>query len=304
MKTAARLSAVLAALWLVPGCGRPDMGSAVAESADSSKQAAQMPMARMAMGGASAGGPPAAAGEGAPGSPAARLPELQGASSDRYLIREGTVTVQTADVRKAAAEITESATQAGGYVADGSETTDPIQGVAVTLLIRVPAARFDAITSRVTSLGRLIDKRVSAEDVTEEYVDSDSRVRNLKRTEERLLAHLSRTGKLADTLAIERELTRVREEIEQTSGRLRFLSHRIAFCSLTVTLRETARQRPVEPAESWSSRQVASDAGRSLVCFARSIWSMVIWVAIWSPVWALLVGLGVWLVRRGRRPAP
>ncbi|MCX6361288.1 MAG: DUF4349 domain-containing protein [Armatimonadetes bacterium] len=299
MMTAARLATVLAVLGFLAGCGRSDMERSEVAGADSAKQAAQMPAARMAM-----GGPPAAPGESAAGSPAARLPELQAASSDRYLRREGTITLEADDVRKAAAEVTASATQAGGYVADGSEATDPIQGVAVTLLIRVPATRFDGITSQVTALGRLIEKHVSAQDVTEEYVDSDSRVRNLKRTEERLLAHLGRTGKLADTLAIERELTRVREEIEQTSGRLRFLSHRIAFCTLTVTLRETARRRPVEPAESWSSRQVASDAGRSLVGFARSIWSMVIWVAIWSPVWALLVGLVVWLVRRGRRPAP
>ena len=74
---------------------------------------------------------------------------------------------------------------------------------------------------QVEGLGKILDKQVNTEDVTEEFVDSSARVRNLKSAELRLLDHLTKTGKLSDTLLIEKELTRVRQEVEQIEGRLK-----------------------------------------------------------------------------------
>jgi hypothetical protein len=80
---------------------------------------------------------------------------------------------------------------------------------------------------------------VNAEDVSEEYVDVTARAENARRLETRLVDLLARrTGKLEDVLAVERELARVREEIERYEGRLRFLRTRAAFSTLAVTLHE------------------------------------------------------------------
>ena len=79
----------------------------------------------------------------------------------------------------------------------------------------------------------------SVEDVGEEFVDINARVANAKRLEERLVNLLAtRTGKLEDVLAVERELARVREEIERSEGRIRYLKTRAAISTLSVTVHE------------------------------------------------------------------
>jgi hypothetical protein len=82
---------------------------------------------------------------------------------------------------------------------------------------------------------------VSAQDVGEEYVDITARVENARRLESRLIELLAnRTGRLQDVLSVERELARVREEIERYEGRLRYLRTRVATSTLTIAVHERA----------------------------------------------------------------
>jgi hypothetical protein len=225
---------------------------------------------------------------------------------DRYLIKNATVTIEAEDVHKSTEKLLLSVRMAQGYVSNLQESVDALGSRAVTMQVRVPASGFDASMQQLASLGKMLDKQVTAEDVTEEFVDTASTLRNLKRTEDRLLEHLSRTGKLSDTLLIEKELTRVREEIEQREGRLRFLTHRIDYCTIAVTLKEKARAQAAVPPESFSTGKEATDATRSLVGFLRSVWSVIIWIGIWGIVWVPLVIIGFITMRtlrvRNRRP--
>ena len=238
--------------------------------------------------------------------PKLTLAKYQQSEPDRYLIKNATMTVETADVRGGAKQLAELAKGVQGYVSDSHEAVDGIGSRSVVMTVRVPYQQFESATQRIEALGKVQDKQVSAEDVTEEFVDTTARTRNLKKSEERLLEHLTHTGKLSDTLAIENELTRVREEVEKTEGRLRFLAHRISYSTFNVTFRETAHAQTVTPAESFSSGKVATDAGRTLIGFLQSVWSLVIWLGIWAIVWLPPVALGVWFlrreIRRNRRP--
>ncbi|MCW3098638.1 MAG: hypothetical protein JWL77_4256 [Chthonomonadaceae bacterium] len=234
------------------------------------------------------------------------LAKYQQSEPDRYLIKNATLTIETADVRGGAKQLTELAKSLQGYVSDSHEAVDGIGTRSVTMTARVPYREFENATARIEALGKVQDKQVSAEDVTEEFVDTTARTRNLKKSEERLLTHLSHTGNLTDTLAIENELTRVRAEIERMEGRLRFLAHRISYSTFTVTFRETAHAQTVTPAETFSTGKVATDAGRELIGFLQGVWSMVIWLGIWAIVWLPPVVLFIWFLRReihrNRRP--
>ncbi len=234
----------------------------------------------------------------------ATVESMADAMPDRFLIKNGTLTVEAGDVRKAADALIASARAVKGYVSDSHETVDSLGSRSVTLQVRIPADRFDASLQDIQKLGKILEKQVTAEDVTEEFVDSQSRLRNLRRTEDRLLAHLSKTGKLSDTLLVEKELTRVRQEIEQLDGRIRFLSHRIAFSTLTVTLKEKAHAQGLVPPETFSSGKVASDASRSLIGFAQGLWTMTIWLGIWAVVWIPAIVLMVIALRKRRTPKP
>jgi hypothetical protein len=226
-------------------------------------------------------------------------------STDRYLIRNAILTIEAEDVRGATDRLIFAVRAAKGYVGNLQESVDGLGARSVSMEVRVPSSGFDRSMQELTALGKVLDKQVTAEDVTEEFVDTQSVLRNLKRTEGRLLEHLSKTGKLSDTLLIEKELTRVRQEIERNEGRMRFLSHRVAFSTINVTLRETARKQALVPPESFSTGQQVSDASRSLVEFLRGLWTMVIWVGIWAVVWLpIAVVLILWVRRERRKSQP
>src|SRR2546427_152119 len=129
-----------------------------------------------------------------------------------------------------------AAAAARGYVSDTHESVDELGRRSAVITLRVPFGQFDRSLEQVEALGKVQEKQVTAEDVTEEFVDSQAKLRNLQRTEGRLLEHMNRTGRLPDILLVEKELNRVRGEIEQLQGRLRFLAHRLAYSTLAVTL--------------------------------------------------------------------
>jgi hypothetical protein len=218
---------------------------------------------------------------------------------DRYLIKNATLSLEVRDARQASQALVAAVQAAGGYVADTHEAVDGLGQRSVTIQARVPLGRFDHSMQQIEALGKVLEKQVSAEDVTEEFVDSQAKLRNLKRTESRLLEHLGRTGKLADTLLVEKELNRVRGEIEQLEGRLRFLQHRVTFSTIAITFNEAPRPRSTMPAETYSTGQEASHAIRSLVAFARVIWTGGIWASVWAVVWVPII-LGGWLAYRRR----
>lgn len=225
---------------------------------------------------------------------------LNDAQPDRYLIRNATLSIETPDVHKVAAQLVALAHAAQGYVSDSHETVDGLGAHEITLSLRVPAQRFEASMQQIEAQGKTLDKQVTTEDVTEEFVDSQARLRNLKSAELRLLDHLSKTGKLSDTLLIEKELTRERQEIEQIEGRLKFLAHRIAYSTFSLTVHETPRAQSIIPPQTFSGGKVASDAARSVVDFGQSLLGIVIWLAVWAVVWLPLAFAGRLLLARRR----
>jgi Domain of unknown function (DUF4349) len=229
----------------------------------------------------------------------ATLATLAESRPDRYLIKNATLSLEVQDARQASTALVAAVQTAGGYVADTHEAVDALGQRSVTVQARVPFGRFDRSMQQIEALGKVLERQVSAEDVTEEFVDSQAKLRNLKRTESRLLEHLGRTGKLADTLLVEKELNRVRGEIEQLEGRLRFLQHRVTFSTLTVAFSESPSARAVVPPHGYSSAETASGAIRALVTFARVFWSGAIWAVIWAIVWIPMV-LGGWMAYRRR----
>lgn len=132
-------------------------------------------------------------------------------------------------------------TRLGGHVTEVSVLGGGDPARQAHLVARVPAERFDEALAGLESVGGVEEVQVTAQDVGEEYVDVAAQLRNRQRLEQRLLELLeTRTGRLEDVLAVERELARVREEIERQEGRLRYLRNRVSLSTLYITLREPA----------------------------------------------------------------
>jgi hypothetical protein len=155
------------------------------------------------------------------------------------IIRTGNAAVQVDSLEPAIARVRQLAQRVGGYVANTSQQGGERETRQATLELKIPARRFDEALRGLNPLGEVESLQVNTEDVGEEFVDVSARVVNARRLETRLLELLqNRTGRLEDVLAVERELARVREEIDRFEGRLRFLRTRVAVSTLTVALHE------------------------------------------------------------------
>ena len=190
---------------------------------------------------------------------------LNAGTSAAMLIRTGNAAVEVRDLAKGIAAVRSLAAQLGGYVANTAVVDGRDQVKSATLELKIPAAQFDRVVNGLEPLGRVESVNVDAQDVGEEYVDVSARVANAKRLEERLVALLAtRTGRLEDVLAVERELARVREEIERYAGRLRYLEARTAMSTITITIHEPypVLGRPTDPIA-----EAFRDAWRNAVAF-------------------------------------
>ena len=117
------------------------------------------------------------------------------------------------------------AEEAGGWLQESG---------ADTITVRVPADKFEATLARIAGLGEVVARNVRASDVTEEMFDLELRLANARKTRDRLLEHLAASTKIEDTLAIEKELARVSEEIERMEGRQRFLASQVAMSTIRI----------------------------------------------------------------------
>jgi hypothetical protein len=155
------------------------------------------------------------------------------------VIRNGQASVEVDKLDPAIVKVRQLAAQLGGYIANSSMTGGRDQVRSATLELKIPAERFDQAINGLNTLGKVESVNATAEDVGEEYVDITARVTNAHRLEDRLVDLLAtRTGKLQDVLSVERELARVREQIERYEGRLRYLKSRVATSTLSVTVHE------------------------------------------------------------------
>jgi hypothetical protein len=216
------------------------------------------------------------------------------------VIRTGYASIEVDSLDPAVAGLRVAAERVGGYVGNANVVAGWEQHRTAVLEVKVPAARFDDLVAGLRPLGRVESVNVSAQDVGEEFVDMTARIANARRLEERLIDLLAnRTGKLQDVLNVERELARVREEIERHEGRLRYLRARTSLSTLSVSLHE-----PLPITGNPSAGDVVAEALRRawrnlLGVVAGGIASLGVLVPL-----VLVGGLAVTGFRRWRRPAP
>lgn len=214
------------------------------------------------------------------------------------IIRNGTVTLEVDSIEPAMTAVQNLAARLGGTVGNASMSSAEYQRRSATIELKIPAARFDSALAGLEPIGTVESVSSSAEDVGEEFVDVSARVANARRLEDRLIALLAtRAGKLEEVLAVERELARVREEIERYTGRIRYLQSRVATSTLTVTLHEPAPLVRTSPGDN-VLMNAFRDAWRNFVGFVAGFIAL---LGVIVPSLLLLVLL-VWGWRRARRP--
>jgi len=180
---------------------------------------------------------------GAPSAPEVAQRALPGPSSLalRRVIRTAQVEVEVDRVEDAAERLLRIAEEAGGFISDSSYAET--NGVPhASFVLRVPFPRFAGAVAALEGVGHVARRSIHGQEVTEEFIDLEARVRNLERHERQLLTFMDRATKVSELLAIEQELARVRGEIESSTGRVRYLSNQTDLATLAVAVRQKTKK--------------------------------------------------------------
>jgi hypothetical protein len=164
------------------------------------------------------------------------------AAIDRKIIRNADLTIEVTSTTQAQQQVTQIAETHGGFIvtseAKQRENSEPAKRtVDVKLIVRVPSPQFNSALSQIESLATNMPHRnVTGQDVTEEFIDLEARIKTQKALELQFLEIMKQATKVADALEVQRQIADVRTEIEKLEGRKRFLANQSSLSTITVNL--------------------------------------------------------------------
>lgn len=238
--------------------------------------------------------------------PAAGTADIEDVTrAERLVVRTATLSVVSDDVQRSVAAVTDYATAVGGFVVS-SDVWGLEDVPSATVTLRVPVGQFDAAREEIRRSGRrVVSENSEGQDVTEEFVDVEARVRNLRASEAQFLEIMKRATTVEDILRVQQQLERVRGQIELSEGRLQYLERSAKLSTITVFYSSDEAQLPVVgPVDAWRPLVVFRSAARALLRTLQSLGNVLIWVAVFSPVWVVALGILFWIRRRRRRQQP
>lgn len=229
--------------------------------------------------------------------------QTQSDTAKRQIIYSASIEAETAEFDSFAGQLRDQLTALGGFVADFHEQRHSGDQRHGTWTVRVDASQFDALLAWLDETAHVLRKDVTSQDMTEEYIDLTARLSNKRNTEQRLAALLAeRPGKLDEVLAMEREIDRVREEVERIEGRLRFIDERVALSTVQISVRTRVEYSPSQSPD--FATQVAETWDQSLgnlLQLGSSIVLVIIGLVPWLPLLAVAAVCLFLLQRRVRR---
>ncbi|MDP5093372.1 MAG: DUF4349 domain-containing protein [Polaribacter sp.] len=198
----------------------------------------------------------------------------------RKLIKNGNVVFETSDLEKTKLNIENLVQKYEGYISSDSKN-EYDNKVNYYLSIRIPAQYFDSILKGISNqISKFDSKEISISDVTEEFLDIESRLKNKKELEKRYLEILQQSKTVEDILNVERELGKLREEIEATEGRLNYLSNQVSFSILSVSFYKKVNNETSFSGKLGESFKNGFENLKSFLLFMLSVWPFVIIIPI------------------------
>jgi len=167
--------------------------------------------------------------------------------------------------------------------------------------IRVPDGKFEQALAELRDLSvRVESESTDSQDVTEEYVDLQSRLKNAQATENQYLALLQKAENVEDILRIYERLSQVRSEIEQLKGRIQYLENTSSMSLISARLEPETTAKPLVRA-GWNIVETFKSALRGIVIAGQVIGTIAIWLLIFIPIWGTVLGIILW--RRHKKKA-
>lgn len=159
--------------------------------------------------------------------------------TNKMVIYQADLQLRVKKFEQTVRSLEEKAEKYGGYIAESTVAREGKEQVSGSLRIRIPQKHFqDFLHDAEGQAAEVLQRNISGQDVTEQYVDLESRLKSKKAVEERLLTFMQGAAKTEDLLKISADLAAVQEEIETIQGKMKFLENQTSFSTVTITLYE------------------------------------------------------------------
>jgi hypothetical protein len=229
------------------------------------------------------------------------------AAMDRKIIRDADLTLEVGAPAEVQRKITSIAETLGGFVVTSEskqrQIGDAKQELEVRLVVRLPATQFGAALDQIRSTAsRVVQEKITGNDVTEEFIDLEARIKTQKALESQFLEIMKQAHKVEDALEVQRQIAEVRTEIEKLEGRKRFLENRASLSTITVNLQTPSA---IVVNTSGFGRNVREAIADSVDVAIAIVLFLIRFVIVMIPIFLLLILPGWfitrYLVRRARK---
>ena len=224
-----------------------------------------------------------------------------GASSDRLVVQESTLSLVVKDVRAAADQVLSYAKDVGGYMV-ASTYNNQNESPFAQVTVRVPSEKLDEALAHLRGLAiKVSSENLVGYDITDQYRDLDARLATLKDTKKKFEAIMNDATRVQDILEVERQLMSLQDDIDRVTGAQIALADSAKMTKITLYLSTDELSLPYAPDSSFRPSVVFKQAVRSLVGTLRGLEAFAIWIGVYAVLWVpLLILILVWLWKTKR----
>lgn len=166
-------------------------------------------------------------------------PPESNTNTDKKIIKTAYISIEVLNYAASRKLIDSTLKEFSAYIVDENLQNSESQ-ISNSINIKVPSIHFDMFLARLSKIAKKVDyQNIETKDVTEEYIDVETRLSNSRKVEQTYLILLSRTTTIEEILKIEQKLGEIRTDIESTEGRLKYLNHQVSFSSINLNVYQT-----------------------------------------------------------------
>ena len=222
--------------------------------------------------------------------------------ADRKIINEGSAQIETKDFDYSISTIDQIIAQSGGFT-----ETHNVQGSSIntanlryaTIVFRVPADKFNEIMSNMSAIGTVIQSNTNGTDITDQYVDSETRLKTLKVQEQTLLDIMAKAEKLEDVITLESRISDVQYQIESIENQLKNYDRLVQYSRISVNINEVVEVTEIKPVPRTLGDKIAEAFNNAIQAFTDGLENFALWlVANWILFAFFLVLLVLFIIVR------
>ncbi|BAY27889.1 hypothetical protein NIES2100_77160 [Calothrix sp. NIES-2100] len=169
-----------------------------------------------------------------------------------------------------------------------------------SITLRVPQNQLDSTLNEIAKLGTVENRNITAEDVSNQLVDVQARLSNLRKTEANLQKIMDRSGSVRDVLSVAQELSNVRQSIEQIDAQLKNLQNQVAYSTITLNLEAAVSSSSPQRGLGSQIQETWNNSSHSVGEFTVGLLKLAIWLIVYSPYFVILAA-AIYGVNRWRR---